>query len=119
MITIEKVGGNILKIIPPKKLKEGDFAAITPQVDEFIKKHKKIRILLDASKFDGWSTFGAFKEHIRFVKKHHKKVDRGALIAWRHPWQPWVAYIVRLFLHPELKVFRKGCESEAKKWIKS
>jgi hypothetical protein len=120
MIVIEHLEANILKITLPKKLKEGDFGKITAKVENLIKKyHGKIKILTNASQFEGWESMEAFKQHLRFVRKHHKKVECIALIAWRHPWQPFVAYIVRLFLHPTIKVFGKRHQKEAIKWLKS
>ena len=58
----------------------------------------------------------AFEKHIGFVKAHHQKVERLAVIVG-HNWQYWVIGTMRLFLHPEVQTFGKGQEGEAQKWI--
>jgi hypothetical protein len=44
-------------------------------------------------------------------------VARIAVIA-RHEWQHWLVVAVRVFLHPDVKVFDKGDENAALDWLK-
>ena len=61
---------------------------------------------------------GALEEHAAFVKSHQEKVERIALIA-AHEWQRWLVSAIRVFLHPEVRVFESGQEGEALRWLKS
>lgn len=57
----------------------------------------------------------AIEEHAAFVKSHQKDVDRIAIIAG-HEWQHWLVGALKVFLHPEIRIF--DAEIEALNWIK-
>jgi len=116
MIKTEPISGNALKIVAPEKLEAGDFPQIAPQVDSLISQHGKIRLLIDASGFEGWENIAAFENHAGFVKNHQQKVERIAVIV-AHDWQHWLVGAVRIFLHPEVRAYDKSQESEALQWI--
>ena len=116
MIETEQISDRVLKVTVPEKLSAGDFRQLAPQIDFLLQQQGSIRLLVDASNFDGWENLAAFEKHIGFVKTHHQKVERIAVIVGRN-WQYWVIGTMRLFLHPEVQTFDKGRESEAQKWI--
>ena len=87
-----------------------------PQIDSLIIQHGKIRLLIDASGFNGWENIAAFENHAVFIKNHHQKIERIAVIA-THDWQHWVIGAVRMFLHPEVRAYDKSHEAEALQWI--
>ena len=116
MIKTDIISGNVLRIMAPEKLKAGDLRQIAPQVDSIISRYGKIRLLIDASGFNGWENIAAFENHAGFVKNHQQKVERIAVIAG-HDWQHWLIGAVRIFLHPEVRAYDKSHESEALKWI--
>ena len=116
MIKTETISANVLRIMAPEKLKPDDFRQLAPQVDFIISQHGKIRLLIDASEFKGWENIAAFEKHAGFIKTHQKKVERIAVIA-THDWQHWLIGAVRLFLHPEVRAYKKSQESDALQWI--
>jgi hypothetical protein len=116
MLKIENITSNIVKVTVPETLKADDFQKMALQADALIQKHGKIKLLVDASQFNGWENITAFERHMRFVKSHHQKIERAALIAG-HTWQHWVAGIVRIFVHPEIKVYDKNQQKEAMQWL--
>ena len=116
MIQTEQISDGVLKITVPEKLSADDFRQVAPQIDSLLGQRDTIRLLVDASHFGGWGDMAAFEKHVGFVKTHHKKVERIAVIVG-HSWQHWVIGTVRLFVHPDVRTFEKGQESEARKWI--
>lgn len=116
MIKLEDLGAGVLKITAPAKLSSDDFLDLAPDVDAAIKQHGAVRLLIDASRLEGWDNFAALEKHAAFVKHHQDKVERIAVIA-RYEWQHWLVGAVRVFLHPELKVFDAGQETEALRWL--
>jgi hypothetical protein len=116
MIVMEASTDNILKFKVSAKLEESDFARIAPQVEEMIKSHGSIRLLIDATAFDGWSDMQAAKKHFIFVRNHQAKIARIALIAG-HMWQHWVAGVAGVFVHPDIKIFDIGQLTEAETWL--
>jgi hypothetical protein len=116
MIKTETISADTLRIIAPEKLKADDFRQIAPQIDSLIQQHGKIRLLIDASDFRGWENIAAFESHARFIKNHHRRVERVAVIA-AHDWHHWLIGAVGMFLHPEVRAYDKSHESEALRWI--
>ena len=116
MIKTEVIPPNVLKIVAPERLKADDFREVAPQVDSIINQHGKIRLFIDGSRLGGWENIAAFEAHARFVKDHQAKVERIAVIA-PHEWQHWLIGAVRVFVHPEVKAFDAGEESEALRWL--
>ena len=82
------------------------------KIDSLICQHGKIRLLIDASRFNGWENIAAFENHAGFIKAHQQKVERIAVIA-AHDWQHWLIGAVRIFLHPEVRAYDMSHESEA------
>ena len=116
MITTEIISANVMKIIAPGKLKADDFLHIAPQIDSLISQYGKIRLLIDASRFNGWENIAAFESHAGFIKRHQQRVERIAVIAG-HDWQHWLIGAVRIFLHPEVRAYDSSHQSEALQWI--
>ena len=116
MIKIEPVSNNVLRITAPRKLQADDFQQIAPQVDSVISRHGKVRLLIDATAFDGWENVAAVENHAGFVKDHQQNVDRIAIII-AHDWQRWLVGAVKLFLHPQVRAYDEGHEGEARRWI--
>ena len=116
MINTELISANALKIVAPGKLKADDFHQIAPQIDSLIRQHGKIRLLIDASGFNGWENIAAFENHAGFIKNHQKKIERIAVIT-AHEWQHWLIGAVRIFVHPEVRAYDESHASEDLQWI--
>ncbi len=116
MLTFEFIAPDVLKIVAPEKLKSDDFAKIGPEVDETLKRYGKISLLIDATRLEGWDTMAAFEKHVAFVKDHESNVVRLAVVV-QHPWQHWLVGAVRVFVHPQVRVFDKAQQDDALRWI--
>jgi hypothetical protein len=118
VIKIEPLDGGVIRITPSNKITDFDFAKIAPQADSLINTDGQVRLLLDASQFHGWENFSAVENHAAFVNNHQQNVDRIALLAG-HDWQHWLVGALRVFLHPEVRVYSPAQESEAMTWLRS
>ena len=116
MIKTEIIGSNVIRITAPEKLERADFEHLTPVADDIIKKFGSLRLLMDATSLKGWKNVAALQHHVMFVKSHQGKVDRIAVLP-AHEWQHWLIAAVKVFLHPEVRVYKKNEESGALKWI--
>ncbi len=116
MIDIELIQPGIIKVVAPKTLSADDFKDLAPRADAIIHDGGKFRLLIDASQLEGWDDIAALEQHAAFVKAHQQSVDRIAVIA-RHEWQHWLVGAVKVFLHPDVKVFDKDDADQARKWI--
>jgi hypothetical protein len=55
------VSSNVLRIKTPEKLKVDDFYQFAPVVDSIIIRFGDIRLLIDASAFNGWENIAVLK----------------------------------------------------------
>tara|TARA_R110002095_G_scaffold177341_1_gene154652 strand:+ start:1761 stop:2132 length:372 start_codon:yes stop_codon:yes gene_type:complete len=116
MIKIENTTTNVVQITVPETLKANDFSDVSVKVDALIQKHGKIKLLLNASQFNGWDNISAFEKHMAFVKSHHNSIERAAVITG-HIWQHWVVGVLKIFIHPEIRVFDENEFDQAQEWI--
>jgi len=118
MISIERLSETIFKLVPSGKIGRENFHQLAMQIDPLIQAGSKPRLLVDATDFKGWDSLSAFERHIRFVKEHQKQVERIAIVAG-HDWQRWVMSAVKMFVHPEVRIYDKFNEAEGRKWLMS
>jgi len=118
LIKTEVIAPSVMKIVAPEKLNVDDFSELAPRIESILERQGKIRLLIDATHLEGWDTISALERHAAFVKAHQRKVERIAVIT-RHDWQQWLVGAVKVFLHPVVKTFEEGEESEALRWLES
>lgn len=116
MIKTEIISANVVKITAPDKLKAGDFQEILPQIDSLISRNGKIRLLIDASGFNGWESIEAFENHAEFVKNHQQNVERIAVIVGQE-WQHWLVGAIRMFVHPDVIAYDQSHKRDALQWL--
>src|SRR3954454_962766 len=118
MIKFELLKDAGLLIVEPKDVLTGDdFRLISRTVDPYITENGKLSgILIDAPSFSGWESFDALIEHMKFVRDHHRKIDRVAVVT-DSTILAIGPKIAEHFAHPEFKVFKSGERYSALAWI--
>lgn len=116
MIVLETITSNIIKFRITDTLKVGDFLSLAPRIDALIEEKGSIRLVLDGTLFKGWDNLYAAQEHFSFVKDHHEKVEKIAVVAGQ-TWQRWLAAFANLFVKPDIKVFDAKDTAAALQWI--
>ena len=83
MLTFELLRDKgILVVHPEGPLAAVDFQAVAREVDPWIEAHGRLKgLLVEAATFPGWESFGALVEHLRFVRDHHRNIDRVAAVS--------------------------------------
>ncbi len=65
-----------------RALRAADFDSLSETADCWIRDHGRLTgLVIHAREFPGWENFAGFLRHIRFVREHHRKIDRIALAA--------------------------------------
>ena len=107
----------VLVVEPRDALTAEDFQAIAQTVDPYIRDNGRLTgLLIDAPSFPGWESFAALIEHIRFVRDHHRNIDRVAAVTDSQILSI-APTIAQHFAHPEFKVFRSGERVSALAWL--
>jgi len=62
-----------------------DFAELTKAVDNEIETTGDLAgVIIDAPEFPGWDSFGTMVTHFRFVRDHHERVQKVAIVTNSH-----------------------------------
>ncbi|MEZ4273357.1 MAG: STAS/SEC14 domain-containing protein [Myxococcota bacterium] len=111
----EDVGVLILE--PKNPLRREDFDAIAMTVDPWLETHKQLNgILIHTKNFSGWDNFGSMIRHFDFVRDHHRKVKRVALVTDSRLAQ-LIPIFADHFVAAELKKFADGEFAQALDWV--
>ena len=116
MIAFQNISGKVVEVTLPRKVEPGGFPGLSPQVDRVIEREGSIRLILNLARFRGWTGWQAAKEHFLFVKAHHQKVERIAVITGP-PWQKAMVGIAHLLVHRGVKLFDADQVEAARSWI--
>jgi hypothetical protein len=77
---LDEIAG-VLTVRPEGKLEAQDFQTLSEAVDPFIEEKGKLTgLIIETEKFPGWKEFGGMIEHLKFVRDHHREIDRVALV---------------------------------------
>jgi hypothetical protein len=109
----------ILVLHPEGPLKSEDFERISREVDPFIEKHGDLAgLMVEAAKFPGWEDFASLVTHLRFVRDHHKRVRRIAMVS-DSPVLSTGPKIAAHFVSAEVKTFPANQRAAALAWIET
>jgi hypothetical protein len=71
----------LLTMRPQGKLETQDFLTISEVIDPYIKKRGALEgIIIATKKFPGWEDFKGMIEHMKFIRNHHLKIAKVALV---------------------------------------
>jgi hypothetical protein len=120
MMTFELSKDRGVLIVQPKgALSADDFREVSRTVDPYIREKGKLTgLLIEAPSFPGWDSFGALIEHMKFVKDHHRKIDRVAAVT-DSKILSIAPKIAEHFAHPEFKVFGSDEKARALAWLQT
>jgi hypothetical protein len=107
----------ILVLHPDGPLEAADFTVLASQVDVYLEGHGKLcGVLIHAKSFPGWKDFGALLAHLRFVKEHHQRIEKVAVVA-----DGAIANIMpnlaNHFVHAQVQHFDPAREDAAWDWL--
>ena len=109
----------ILVLKPHAPLSKEDFGGLSAAVDAYLSDHPKLRgVMIHAKGFPGWESFGGFAAHMKFVRDHHKQVDRVAVVT-DSPLANIAETLGKHFTSAEVKQFPFSDEDKSLDWLES
>lgn len=111
----EEAGRKILILTLSGKLTKEDYAHFSPEVEQAVKEHGKVRILVRMKDFHGW-TLGAMWEDVKFDVHHFSHIERLALVG-ESRWEAGMAVFCKPFTTAKVKYFDESKADEADGWI--
>jgi hypothetical protein len=114
---MEKEG--ILVLEPMSALSADDFRGLTVAVDAYLTEHPTLHgMLIHAQNFPGWVSFAGLSAHLKFVRDHHKRIERIAL-ATDSPLGTVAPELAKHFVSAEIRRFAYSEFEEALLWLKT
>jgi hypothetical protein len=107
----------ILILHPKMALEVCDFTSLAKVVDAYLDSGGKLsRLLISGKSFPGWENLDALIAHLKFIRDHHAKIDKVAIVA-----DGLVARLLPTvashFVHAQLQHFEE--EGSAMQWLKA
>ena len=107
----------ILLIRPNGPIEAGDFECVAKVVDPYIEEKGRLQgILIEATSFPGWDTFGALVSHLRFVRDHHRLVSKIAAVS-DSAILSVLPHIAKHFVKAEVRHFNATDREAALAWL--
>jgi hypothetical protein len=108
----------ILLLRPKGPLEAADFANVTREVDPYIEANGRLHgILLDAEAFPGWKDVAALFAHLRFVRDHHRKIEKVAVVSDSSVLSA-APSIASHFVQAEVRHFPHAQRADALAWLR-
>ena len=73
-------------------------------------------LIIDAPEFPGWDSFGTMVTHFRFVRDHHKRVKKVAIVTNSHIGDV-AEHLASHFVSAEVRHFQGEQLEQARQWI--
>lgn len=107
---------SLLILRPHGELEAGDFERVAAAVDPWIEKTGGLSgLVILAEEFPGWDNFAALGSHLRFVREHHAKIRRVAIVT-NSRFLAAAPSFARWFVNADLRTFAPQDSEAAIGW---
>ena len=107
----------IVVLEPHGALTQNDFVAAAAIIDPFIERYGKLNgVMIHSKVFPGWDSFSSMLTHLEFVRDHHTKIARVAMVT-----DSIIGDLAEVltghFVQAEVKHFGFNAFKEARLWV--
>jgi SpoIIAA-like len=108
---------SILRLRPKSAFEAEDFTKLAKTVDPHIEATGGLRgIIIEATGFPGWESLGAMASHFKFVRDHHKHVEKIAVVT-DSKMGDVAERLGAHFIAAQVRHFPAGQAEAAERWI--
>ena len=108
----------ILILRPKDSLEAADFRKLAQEIDPYIEANGKLHgVMVDAESFPGWKDFAALLAHLRFVRDHHRKIQKIAAVSDSN-FLTVAPKIATHFVQADLRHFSQSERETALAWLR-
>ena len=109
----------VITVEPTGTLAAEDFAQISELADPYIEEHGALAgLVIHTQEFPGWDSFGALIQHVRFVREHHERLEKVALVT-DSMLGDFAETIAGHFVSADVKHFDFDDLESAREWVRS
>jgi 6-phosphogluconolactonase len=107
----------VVVITPVSPLEEADFTKLAEVVDPLIKAQGRLNgLMISAENFPGWQDFGALLSHLKFIKNHHRHIQKVAAVSDRG-FLSILPLVASHFVSAEVRHFDSADKEKALAWL--
>jgi hypothetical protein len=107
--------GKLLVVKMTGRLHKDDYRHFVPVVENAVRQHGKIRMLVQMHDFHGWDAT-ALWEDVKFDAKHFNHIERLAIVG-ETKWEKWMAIFCKPFTTATIRYFPSAQMADARAWI--
>jgi SpoIIAA-like len=109
----------IVIINPDGPLDKTDFQRLAEQIDPVVASKGKLGgLMICTPSFPGWTSFGAFSAHLRFVRDRHRQIERLAVVT-DSGFLKIMPRIANHLVHPQVRHFGLAQRDQALAWLET
>ncbi|MEQ8250130.1 MAG: STAS/SEC14 domain-containing protein [Gammaproteobacteria bacterium] len=106
----------VVHVAPDAAIAESDFSDLEHAIDPLVAQHGAINgLVLEISAFPGWESLPALRRHLRFVREHHSRVRRVAVVS-DDALAKLLEALVAHFVAAEVRRFDAAALDQARHW---
>jgi hypothetical protein len=94
-----------------------DYERFRPVLDEAVRQHGTVRLLIWMDDFDGWGDLDAAWEDLKLDASHYTDVGRPAMVGDER-WQAWVTKATDLLAPGDVRYMDEADLAEAWAWVR-
>jgi len=116
---IEKLGessGNVIGYKLSGTITKDDYGVMVPEVEELVKEHGSIRLLLDIEEFKR-EAVRAWGADMKFGKHLRNQIDKMAIVGDKK-WEEWMTHLAKPFFANDSKFFHPADAASAWAWLR-
>jgi hypothetical protein len=119
MVEYDLLRNEGILIIRPKAALEAEaFQRVSQEVDPYIEANSKLHgVMIDAPSFPGWADFGALLAHLKFVRDHHRRIEKVAAVSDSQI-LAIAPQIAGHFVQANIRHFTQAQRDEALAWLR-
>ena len=111
----EKNDGKLAEVQITGKLAHEDYQHFVPEFERLVKKHGKIRVLVEMADFHGWKA-AALWDDIKFDLRHFSDIERLAMVGDKQ-WQKDMSVFCKPFTTAKIRYFDRPAIGDARAWL--
>jgi hypothetical protein len=112
----QKDDTSLLEIDLAGKLTHEDYETLVPRVEAMVARHGRIRLLVDMTRFEGWSAHALWDE-TKLAAHHVANVSRIALVGEGNLGERMVTRLCRWFTKAQVRRFEQTEIATARTWL--
>jgi hypothetical protein len=107
----------ILVVTPNAPFESTDFESLAHEIDPYIEQNGKLHgLMIDVESFPGWKDVAGLVAHLKFVKNHHQKIQKVAVVS-DSSFLSVAPKIASHFVKADLRHFSHAQKDDAMHWL--